>query len=250
MNKSYFQQSDFSVRCEWGLVGVLALRSASDLVIIVDVLSFSTCVDIAASRGAVVLPYRFKDETVEAFAIANNAIAAHRTRTPDHYSLSPRSLLNIPEDCRFVLPSPNGATLSMMSMEKPTVVGCLRNASAVADYANRYNSIAVIPCGERWEHNGTLRPSLEDMIGAGAIISKLNGKKSPEALAVQAVFERVSNDLEAQLLKCSSGIELMQQNDMEDVVLASQLDVSETVPILIDGEYRKFTKRAAQMVGV
>src|SRR5665213_1710109 len=238
--KEYFNQFDFSIRCEWGLDGLLALRSISDLVIIVDVLSFSTCVDIATSRGAVVLPYRFKDETVEAFAVANNAVAAHRTRTPDQYSLSPRSLLNISHGCRFVLPSPNGATLSLRSMEGPTIAGCIRNASAVADYANAYNSIAVIPCGERWEYNGTLRPSLEDMIGAGAIISRLTGSKSPEALAAQAVFESSSNDLEKNLLECASGIELLQRDDMEDVILASLLDVSDTVPIIMNGEYQKF----------
>jgi len=250
MNKSYFQQSDFSVRCEWGLEGLSALRSTSDLIIIVDVLSFSTCVDIATSRGAVVLPYPFKDETVEAFALANNAIAAYRTRTAEHYSLSPRSLLTIPRDCRFVLPSPNGATLSLMSMEKPTVAGCLRNASAVAEYANTFNSIAVIACGERWGHNGSLRPSLEDLVGAGAIISKLKGTKSPEALAAQAVFESSSDDLENRLLECASGIELIQRNDMEDVILASQFAVSDTVPILTNGEYRKCRKWAEQMVGV
>lgn len=258
MSKTYFQQSDFSVRFEWGLEGLLALRSISDLIIIVDVLSFSTCVDIATSRGAVVLPYKFKDETVEEFAIANNAIAAHRTRSADHYSLSPRSLLNIAQGYRFVLPSPNGAMLSLMSMEKPTATGCLRNASAVAGYASAFNSVGVIACGERWEHNGTMRPSLEDMIGAGAIISKLTKSKSPEALAAQVVFQYFSNDLNTQLSECASGIELIQRDDTEDVVLASELDVSDTVPIINNGEYRKFTdfdsterhrtkKRAEQM---
>jgi 2-phosphosulfolactate phosphatase len=56
----YFDQSSFEVRCEWGLAGIEHLGRDVDVIIVVDVLSFSTCVDVACSRGAVILPYRFK----------------------------------------------------------------------------------------------------------------------------------------------------------------------------------------------
>lgn len=49
----YFGQGDVDIRCEWGLAGVEALSPTSDVVIIVDVLSFSTSVDIAAVRAHV-----------------------------------------------------------------------------------------------------------------------------------------------------------------------------------------------------
>jgi 2-phosphosulfolactate phosphatase len=52
----YFDQGRYDVRCEWSLEGLLALREISDVVIIVDVLSFSTAVDVAISRGATVIP--------------------------------------------------------------------------------------------------------------------------------------------------------------------------------------------------
>lgn len=39
-----YDQSEFDLRCEWGAQGVSQLASISDVVIIVDVLSFSTCV--------------------------------------------------------------------------------------------------------------------------------------------------------------------------------------------------------------
>ncbi len=48
---------------EWGLAGVEALAPHSDVMIIVDVLSFTTCVDIAIGRGGVVYPYRGTAET-------------------------------------------------------------------------------------------------------------------------------------------------------------------------------------------
>lgn len=50
-------QAEYDIRCEWDEGGVLELSRKSDVVIIVDVLSFSTCVDIATARGAIVYPY-------------------------------------------------------------------------------------------------------------------------------------------------------------------------------------------------
>ena len=72
-------QANYDIRCEWGEGGVLELSRTSDVVIIVDVLSFSTCVDIATARGATVYPYLWKDERAREFAIAIDAeLAAPR----------------------------------------------------------------------------------------------------------------------------------------------------------------------------
>lgn len=64
----FYDQADYAVRCEWGLRGVEALAPASDVVVIVDVLSFSTCVEIATARGAVIFPYVWRDATAAAYA--------------------------------------------------------------------------------------------------------------------------------------------------------------------------------------
>ena len=53
-----FSQSEFHIRCEWGENGVAQLAPISDVVVIVDVFSFSTCIQIATHRRAVVFPYR------------------------------------------------------------------------------------------------------------------------------------------------------------------------------------------------
>jgi 2-phosphosulfolactate phosphatase len=50
-------QATFDVRCEWGEQGIAQMAPTSDVVAIVDVMSFSTSVDTAASRGAVIFPY-------------------------------------------------------------------------------------------------------------------------------------------------------------------------------------------------
>ncbi|MDZ8025712.1 MAG: 2-phosphosulfolactate phosphatase [Nostoc sp. DedQUE11] len=173
-----YDQSEFNLRCEWGAQGVSQLASISDVVIIVDVLSFSTCVEIATNNGAIIFPYAYKDESVIDYAKSLQAeLASHRQRwTITGYSLSPKSLEQIPAGTRLVLPSPNGSFLTLHTGNTPTLAGCLRNCQAVAQFAQKYgNKIAVIPAGERWKDDGSLRPAFEDLIGAGAILSYLRG---------------------------------------------------------------------------
>jgi 2-phosphosulfolactate phosphatase len=44
------------VRFEWGLAGARVLASVSEVLVVVDVLSFSTAVEVALARGATVVP--------------------------------------------------------------------------------------------------------------------------------------------------------------------------------------------------
>jgi 2-phosphosulfolactate phosphatase len=233
----FFDQSKFSIRCEWGERGASALASISDVVVIVDVLSFSTCVDIATSRGATVFPYRWKDSSCEEFAAARNAIVAVGRGVAGKFSLSPASLENIPAGTRLVLPSPNGAALSFCTDDTVTMCGCLRNCRAVAECASRLGrTIALIPAGEKWE-DGSLRPAVEDLIGAGAIIQHLKGERSPEAEAAMAAFENAADDLENYLRNCASGRELLERGFESDVVLASRFDCSRSAAVLKNGAY-------------
>jgi 2-phosphosulfolactate phosphatase len=177
-----FDQQEFDIRCEWGEHGVAVLAPTSDAVIIVDVLSFSTSVDIAVRNGALVFPYRWRDDRAAAFAVSVNAELAESRRTSRRYSLLPASLLHIEPGTRIVLPSPNGATLTLAAQPTPVFAGCLRNAEAVALAARKVGpKLAIIAAGERWRDDHSLRPSFEDFIGAGAIIGCLGGRRSPEA---------------------------------------------------------------------
>lgn len=236
-----FNRPNFDIHCEWGENGVRELAPFYDVVIIVDVLSFSTSVTVAVNQGATVYPFLYRDETAEAYARSLGAELAVSRDKASGYSLSPASLQNIPTGTRLVLPSPNGATLSLASGNTPTLAGCLRNASAVAASAQRLGrTIAIIPAGERWK-DGSLRPSFEDLVGAGAIIHAMAGTKSPEALAAQAVFEYSSKNLGALLKQCASGIELMERGYVHDVEIAALLNVSTCVPMLINGAYQELS---------
>ena len=54
---SFTSQARYDVRFEWGERGLRALAPHVELLVIVDVLSFSTCVALACARGATVFPY-------------------------------------------------------------------------------------------------------------------------------------------------------------------------------------------------
>src|SRR5699024_6342045 len=104
---------------------------------------------------------------------------------------------------RLVLPSPNGSTITANLDESGArvVVGCLRNSAAVAEVIaarlEQGDSVAVVAAGERWRDDDSLRPALEDHLGAGAVLSALVGlgyrdSMSPEASAAADLFDGVN----------------------------------------------------------
>ncbi len=230
----WFLQSEYEIRFEWGLEGAKRLSSEVDLAVVVDVLSFSTCVEVGVTAGAQIFPFYFKDDRATEYARSINAVCASATRLKNEICLSPATLATLKSGDRVVLPSPNGSTICF-SLETPIILcGCLRNAAVTAQAANRLGKrILVIAAGEQWE-GSSLRPAIEDMIGAGAILSKLKGNLSPEAIAAVQVFEHFKNDLLSTLNSSSSGKELIERGFPEDNEIASELDVSTTVPILQD----------------
>jgi len=125
-----FNQNTYDIKCEWGSTGIEQLAPVSDVIIIVDVLSFSTCVDVAVSQGAEVFPYKFRDNSAFEHAKKINAICADIKRSDSSYSLSPVSLIAIQSGTRLVLPSPNGSNLSLFKTNKIILCGCLRNCQA------------------------------------------------------------------------------------------------------------------------
>jgi 2-phosphosulfolactate phosphatase len=241
-NVELFDQTSYRIRFEWGAERVRRLAPRSQVVVIVDVLSFTTCVDVAISRDAVVFPYRYKDEPAIEFAQSVGALlAGTRGQVP---SLSPNSLLSVATHSRLVLPFLNGSTWTIIARESgvPVLAGCLRNAQTISEYIHRqYPSAAVtvIACGEQWP-SGMLRPAIEDLIGAGAILSQFDpAELSPEAKMAAGAYEQVAAKLSTTVAECASGRELAAAGFPEDVARASELNVSRTVPIFEDGAYHQ-----------
>ena len=247
-----FGQGDYDVRLDWGPAGARATQA--DIAVVVDVLSFSTSVTVAVERGMRVYPFPWQGPRAEAFAAEHDAVLAvgrleARTRgAVAAPSLSPAGLLTCKPLPRLVLPSPNGSTIAAALQEVggTCAVGCLRNARAVAAWLSaaleRGQSVAVVAAGERWSHDDSLRPALEDHLGAGAILSALAtqgyaARLSPEARSAVDLFAAARDDLTERLLACVGGRELTALGFAADVAVAADLDASAVVPVLTDGAF-------------
>lgn len=210
-------------------------------------LRFTTAVEAACQRDVAVYPYLWKDKSAAAFARSIGAILAEgASRTGP--SLSPSSLTSLEPSTSLVLPSPNGSTCAALAQESgaTVVAGCLRNASAVARWSTgRPGPVTVVACGERWP-DGSLRPAVEDLIGAGAIIAGLTGRRSPEASAAVGAFRAVQEDLRSVLASCASGRELAEKGWGDDVDYAAAVDASTVVPVLTGGAFRRQRGRGDQ----
>jgi 2-phosphosulfolactate phosphatase len=248
---------------EWGLRGAQEITRDADWAVVVDVLSFTTAVSLAVDQGAVVFPYPWRDESAQAFARRHKAVlavgrtkAAHAddaTRKTNGagqlVSLSPVSIRAARDLDRIVLPSPNGSALAVELARSgcQVVAACLRNRKAVAAWLanqardlHRQPVIAVIAAGEQWPDR-TLRPAVEDLWGAGAVIAALASLGisglSPEARAASAAWHLIATAPDAALLSSTSGMELVDAGFAADVTIAGELDASPRVPLLADGGF-------------
>jgi 2-phosphosulfolactate phosphatase len=229
------------IACEWGLQGIEAWREAASVFVIVDVLSFSTAVNVAVERGAVIIPFPYGD-TASAASEADRhdaIVAMPRSAGGGQLSLSPASLRRVEAGTRIVLPSPNGSRLSLATGDTPTISGCLRNAQAVAQEAAAIGgdgTIVVIASGERWKDQ-SLRPAIEDWFGAGAVITALRGDVDAEAASAADAYLSTSKRLARLIRESRSGRELIESGYAEDVDIALELDASASVPIMRNGVY-------------
>jgi 2-phosphosulfolactate phosphatase len=241
-------QDGFAYRFDWGPSGLRALAPDAAVLVIVDVLRFTSAVSAAVEAGCEVLPYRWADEGAAAFAAEHRAELAG-VREHGGPSLSPTDLLTREPGGRIVLPSPNGSALSFAAREhgaRHVLAGCLRNATATAHAARRLaagGAIAVVAAGERWHGaTGPLRPAVEDLVGAGAVLAALDPAAaatapacSPEASAARAAFVAARPRLHEALRDCASGRELIERGWDDDVANCAALDVT-SIAARLDGE--------------
>lgn len=247
---SWWLQSGHGVRLEWGPEGARRLGPEVAGLVVVDVLSFTTSVSVAVEAGTRVHPYAWRDTSAREYADhvgARLAVGRREVTAAQPWSLSPAALRRAPRTERLVLPSPNGSAIAAAAGEGATVVaGCLRNAAAAGAWLARHGygtperPVAVVPAGERWP-DGSLRPALEDLLGAGAVVAALCARTpratpSPEAGAAAALWA-ATPDPAATVAACASGRELAGGGFAEDVAVATEIDASDAVPVLSDGAF-------------
>ncbi|MEV3974998.1 2-phosphosulfolactate phosphatase [Streptomyces sp. NPDC050698] len=208
------RQLDYGLRFDWGLRGAEAIAAGVDVAVVVDVLSFTTTLSVAADAGIDVLPFSWNDESAVDYARDADAVLAVRRSVAreGQISLSPKTIRETEAPSRLVLPSPNGSTIAFaLASEVAVCVGAsLRNAYAVADWIVHEHGpgsrVAIVASGEKWP-GGELRPAVAD-------------------------------SYEDRLRDCASGRELIAMGFPHDVAIASELDDSDTVPVIEDRVFR------------
>ncbi|MET7479721.1 2-phosphosulfolactate phosphatase [Streptomyces sp. NPDC005648] len=242
------------VRLGWGPGGAHRLVGGAACLVVVDVLSFTTAVSVAVEKGIRVLPFWWPGgtatdvdraratEAAAGYARRSGARAAahrHDVTPATPWSLSPAQLCAAPFVARLVLPSPNGATIAAAAPAQVRVVAaCLRNSAAVATrlvslgYGTPERPVAVIAAGERWP-DGSPRPAVEDLLGAGALVSAMSargtGPLSPEAAAAEEAYEGTA-DLAHAIATSTSGRQLAASGFAEDVAIACETNTCAHVP--------------------
>lgn len=203
-------QFAYQVRFEWGVHG-LGRLAPSDIVVVVDVLRFSSTVLQAVERGETV-PL---DASARAVSINGAAVAAAAAHGPT-----------------------------------TVLLGGLRNASAVARAALALQrergvrtSIAVIACGELTsaDDGAPLRFAVEDLLGAGAVIDALSrlgiDHSSPDAAVAGEGFRALRGAAKHLLTASGSGLELDARGRRDEVLAAAAVDAASAVPVLRDGVF-------------
>lgn len=214
---SAFDQSSYQVRFEWGADGLRRLAPA-DVVVVVDVLSFSSVMTESLAQGSAATPADVSAWAPDAATVI--AAAEHA-----------------------------GATV---------LLGCLRNAGAVAravlmlqERRQQRTSVAVIAVGERTDAGGE-RFAVEDQLGAGTVIAALSDlgadHTSPEAAAACESARGLRRALR-HLLTASGSAKALATAPIElpaglvpvTAAAAAEVDTTEVVPHLRDGGFAAFS---------
>ena len=199
-----FDQSFYQVRLEWGIDGLARLAPA-DVVVVVDVLRFTTAATDAAARG-------------DSFPL-------------DHSG----SVNGAP-----LAAAATGALVLAGSLRNAAAV-----ARAIMAEQHRLGgrvSVAVLPAGERAKDAAdTIRFAIEDQLGAGAIVAALADLGidhiSPEAAVACESFRALRGAVRHLLTASGSGRELIERGLRDDVEHAAEIDASDAVPVLHDGAF-------------
>lgn len=196
-------EPEFDIHCCWGFKLDDDVTIQYDVCIIVDVLSFSTSIDLLLSSKEYTNNFPVSDKLLNHLSSAN---------------------LNIP--------SPVGLPVQLNLHQKPVLFGCLRNARAVAKVATQLgDSVLLIPVGDKLSEE-EFKTCSEDYIAAGAIISYMKGVRSAESRAALDIYNSSKGNLEEMVKLSSSARHMMLGGFLAEVDLACQFNRSKHAPLL------------------
>jgi 2-phosphosulfolactate phosphatase len=214
-----------------------------DVIIVIDVLRCTSSIVTAMANGAAsIIPVRSVGQARAMKAKDRNYVLAG-----ERGGLPPRGfdLGNSPTDFStekirgkdIIITTTSGTQAIMNAAEAKTVlIGSFLNLTGVAAEASKIafgngRSLTIALSGKK----GTF--SLEDFLCAGAIISTIRSRSrlSDAASASLLAFKTADENLAENILGGNHARELVDLGLEEDVILCSQKDKYDVVPILSDG---------------
>lgn len=216
---SPFDQSAYQVRLDWGIAGITRLAPA-DVVVVVDVLHFSSTVVDTVASGAEVSLAQAQEWSRNGAAVAAAASSA--------------------------------ATVLVGSLRNATAVA--RVVQTIQERRQERTSVAVIAAGEA-DAAGAQRFAVEDQLGAGAIILALSDRgidhTAPDAAVAAEGFRALRGALRHLIGASGSGRELaadaaattrVEESGLvpTSVTDAAVIDAVDVVPVLRDGVFTRF----------
>lgn len=208
------------------------------LVVIIDTLRTSSVVTTALANGArQVIPFAEIEDAVRwakhldhnGFLLAGEKNGAKiedfdLSNSPFEFSV------DVVKNKTIIITTTNGTkALKKASISDDVIIGCLFNASAIADYIANKNKDTVVVCA------GTKgKFSIDDIITAGAIYDKLKSKISFDSDDLSKVnyflYQRSQNDI-ASVLKESISFGIMKRlGYADDLLYCSSVDMLYILP--------------------
>lgn len=199
--------------------------------VVLDILRATSVIATALAHGASeVRPV----QTVEqAFALAQKEdvlLCGERGGLPVqgfHLGNSPREFTSEAVRGRSLVMTTTNGTRAMESAHIGSMVfvGSLLNRRAVTDVLRANGEDVILLCAGLHD-----RFSLEDTVGAGAMVSLLPGERTDRAIAAQRLFEGYTDDLLEMLKASYAGQYLTSIGLGDDLPVCARLDALEVVP--------------------
>jgi 2-phosphosulfolactate phosphatase len=210
--------------------------------VVFDVLrATSTMVTALAGGAAAVHPVRTIDEALKKRESLGGNVLLGGERGGDRiegFDLgnSPLEYTTLPSGVHIVTTTTNG-TVALRACDGAcrTLVGSLLNLDAVADsITSKMPPRLVIVCG------GTQRAmALEDVLGAGALISQLPDWPLDDAAQLAVAYYKATGGRVSEVLrKSQNGRSLLAKEREQDVEWCAQVSVMQIVPVLVGGVVR------------
>ncbi len=183
-----------------GPEGVQQALQQKQLIVIVDVLRFSSTVTTAVANGFEIIP---ASTPMRAETLSKETGIPFPSMNGTHpYTLSPLDYLNPKHPETVILVSPNGAACTELIKDNQTAFfGCFLNARTVGRVvgslaARMQKNVAVIAAGEAQEEQFSdlhhRRFAVEDYLGCGSTLCELRVDLTPEALVCKRAYDSLS----------------------------------------------------------